>query len=593
MNTSVLLIPNHPAKAANALILARKLAVLAQEQGLRAEVAALADAAAGDFSRIVFVGQLPDQLGAFPAERVGVIGLNEAGENAAAALQRVLGETGISVGQSSSAASVAAPAAAVAATAAVAAAAAPSANRPLHFVAITACPTGVAHTFMAADALKQGAAKLGYTIDVETQGSVGAKSILTEESIARADYVILATDIEVDTARFAGKKVYRCATGFALKQTDKAFAEAVSSARQQGGSAAAANQDGAAKAKEKPSVYKHLLTGVSFMLPLVVAGGLLIAMSFIFGINAFEEKGSLAEVLMHTGKAAFGLMVPILAGYIAYSIADRPGLAPGLIGGALAVQLESGFLGGIVAGFLAGYLALALVKYMKLPTTLEALKPILIVPLLSSLVVGLIMFFVVGEPVAQLFKAMNEFLTSMGTANAVLLGVIIGAMMCVDLGGPINKAAYTFSVGLLTTQNYFPMAAAMAGGMVPAIGIAIATMLAKRKFNENEVSAGKASFVLGLCFISEGAIPFAARDPMRVIPCCIAGGALTGALVALFQNELHAPHGGIFVLLIPNAINKPLMYLLAIAAGSLLTGVLYAVLKRKDQSAAPAEAVAN
>ena len=591
MSTSVLLIPNHPAKAANALILSRKLAALAQEQGLHAEVAALADAAAGDFSRIVFVGQLPEQLGAFPAERVGVIGLNEASENAAASLQRVLSESGINVGQSSSAASVVAPAAAVAATAAVVAAAAPSANRPLHFVAITACPTGVAHTFMAADALKQGAAKLGYTIDVETQGSVGAKSILTEESIARADYVILATDIEVDTARFAGKKVYRCATGFALKQTDKAFAEAVSSARQQGAAAASTAGAGAAPAaKEKAGFYKHLLTGVSFMLPLVVAGGLLIAMSFIFGINAFEEKGSLAEVLMHTGKAAFGLMVPILAGYIAYSIADRPGLAPGLIGGALAVQLESGFLGGIVAGFLAGYLALALVKYIKLPTTMEALKPILIVPLLSSLVVGLIMFFVVGEPVAQLFKAMNEFLTSMGTANAVLLGVIIGAMMCVDLGGPINKAAYTFSVGLLTTQNYFPMAAAMAGGMVPAIGIAIATMLAKRKFNENEVSAGKASFVLGLCFISEGAIPFAARDPMRVIPCCIAGGALTGALVALFQNELHAPHGGIFVLLIPNAINKPLMYLLAIAAGSLLTGVLYAVLKRKEQSAAPAVA---
>ncbi|WP_373701022.1 PTS fructose transporter subunit IIC, partial [Neisseria dentiae] len=266
------------------------------------------------------------------------------------------------------------------------------------------------------------------------------------------------------------------------------------------------------------------------MLSLVVAGGLLIAMSFIFGINAFEEKGSLAAVLMETGKAAFGLMVPILAGYIAYSIADRPGLAPGLIGGALAVQLQSGFLGGIVAGFLAGYLALLLVKHIKLPVTMEALKPILIVPLISSLAVGLIMFYIVGEPVAQLFAAMNNFLTSMGTANAVLLGVIIGAMMCVDLGGPINKAAYTFSVGLLTTQNYFPMAAAMAGGMVPAIGIAIATMLAKRKFSESEVSAGKASFVLGLCFISEGAIPFAARDPMRVIPCCIAGGALTGAL---------------------------------------------------------------
>ncbi|MDO4247727.1 MAG: fructose-specific PTS transporter subunit EIIC [Neisseria sp.] len=580
MSTSVLFIPNHPAKAANALILARKLASLAQEKGLRAEVAALSDAAAGDFSRIVFVGQLPEQIGAFPADRIAVAGLQEVSENTAAALQRVLDESG-SAAQSSAAAPAAAPAAGATAVSA--------AGKPLHFVAITACPTGVAHTFMAADALKQGAAKLGYTIDVETQGSVGAKSILSEESIARADYVILATDIEVDTSRFAGKKVYRCPTGFALKQTDKAFAEAVANARIQGG-AAASGQTAAAPAKEKSGFYKHLLTGVSFMLPLVVAGGLLIAMSFIFGINAFEEKGSLAAVLMETGKAAFGLMVPILAGYIAYSIADRPGLAPGLIGGALAVQLQSGFLGGIVAGFLAGYLALLLVKHIKLPVTMEALKPILIVPLISSLAVGLIMFYIVGEPVAQLFAAMNNFLTSMGTANAVLLGVIIGAMMCVDLGGPINKAAYTFSVGLLTTQNYFPMAAAMAGGMVPAIGIAIATMLAKRKFTESEVSAGKASFVLGLCFISEGAIPFAARDPMRVIPCCIAGGALTGALVALFQNELHAPHGGIFVLLIPNAINKPIMYLLAIAAGSLLTGVLYAVLKRKDQAAAVAPA---
>ncbi len=578
MSTSVLFIPNHTAKAANALILARKLASLAQEKGLRAEVAALSDAAAGDFSRIVFVGQLPEQIGALPADRIAVVGLQEVSENAAAALQRVLNESG---GTAPSSAAVPAAALAAGATAAVSAA-----GKPLHFVAITACPTGVAHTFMAADALKQGAAKSGYTIDVETQGSVGAKSILSEESIARADYVILATDIEVDTSRFAGKKVYRCPTGFALKQTDKAFAEAVANARVQGGSAAASAGQAAAPAKEKSGFYKHLLTGVSFMLPLVVAGGLLIAMSFIFGINAFEEKGSLAAVLMETGKAAFGLMVPILAGYIAYSIADRPGLAPGLIGGALAVQLQSGFLGGIVAGFLAGYLALLLVKHIKLPVTMEALKPILIVPLISSLAVGLIMFYIVGEPVAQLFAAMNNFLTSMGTANAVLLGVIVGAMMCVDLGGPINKAAYTFSVGLLTTQNYFPMAAAMAGGMVPAIGIAIATMLAKRKFTESEVSAGKASFVLGLCFISEGAIPFAARDPMRVIPCCIAGGALTGALVALFQNELHAPHGGIFVLLIPNAINKPLMYLLAIAAGSLLTGVLYAVLKRKDQTAA-------
>ncbi|MCP1659229.1 fructose-specific PTS transporter subunit EIIC [Neisseria perflava] len=567
---SVLFIP-FPEKAANALVWAHKLAALAQNQGLSARVIQDDGVIPEEFDRVVFVGSRPADNAGYPEDKVSVVTLDEAAADAQAALQRAL------CGQ-------AADGAAGAASAAV------SDGRALHFVAITACPTGVAHTFMAADALKQGAAKLGYTIDVETQGSVGAKSILSPESIARADFVILATDIEVDASRFAGKKVYRCATGFALKQTDKAFAEAVSTAKLQGGAADTAAAAGAVKTKEKSGVYKHLLTGVSFMLPLVVAGGLLIALSFVFGINAFEDKGSLAAVLMSTGKAAFGLMVPVLAGYIAYSIADRPGLAPGLIGGFLAVELQSGFLGGIVAGFLAGYLALALVKYIKLPVTMEALKPILIVPLLSTLAVGLIMFYIVGEPVAQLFAAMNAFLSSMGTANAVLLGVIIGAMMCVDLGGPINKAAYTFSVGLLTTQSYFPMAAAMAAGMVPAIGIALATMFAKGKFSDNEVNAGKASFVLGLCFISEGAIPFAAKDPVRVIPSCIAGGALTGALVAVFQNELHAPHGGIFVLLIPNAINKPLMYLLAIAAGSLLTGVLYALLKRKDSEQAAAEA---
>lgn len=553
--TSVLLIP-HSDKAANALIAAYKLAAQAQAQGLRAEVAREGADTAG-FDRIVFVGTRPADA---PGQGI-VVSAAEAAADPAAALGRIVGaDTAADAGSDGG-------------------------GKALHFVAITACPTGVAHTFMAADALKQGAAKSGYTIDVETQGSVGAKNILSAESIARADYVILATDIEVDTSRFAGKKIYRCPTGFALKQTDKAFAETLANARLQ---STAGSSAAPAEAKEKSGVYKHLLTGVSFMLPLVVAGGLLIAISFIFGINAFEEKGSLAAVLMESGKAAFSLMVPVLAGYIAYSVADRPGLAPGLIGGFLAVQLQSGFLGGIVAGFLAGYLALGLVKYIKLPVTMEALKPILIVPLLSTLAVGLIMFYIVGTPVAQLFAAMNSFLSSMGTANAVLLGVIIGAMMCVDLGGPINKAAYTFSVGLLTTQSYFPMAAAMAAGMVPAIGIALATMLAKRKFDESEISAGKASFVLGLCFISEGAIPFAAKDPMRVIPCCIAGGALTGALVALFQNELRAPHGGIFVLLIPNAINKPLLYLSAIAAGSVLTGVLYAVLKRKSTSSGTA-----
>ncbi|USZ14855.1 fructose-specific PTS transporter subunit EIIC [Moraxella sp. FZFQ2102] len=455
-------------------------------------------------------------------------------------------------------------------------------DKPLHFVAITACPTGVAHTFMAADALKLGAERRGYSIDVETQGSVGAKNILTQDSIDRADFVILATDIEVNTDRFVGKKVYRCGTGVALKQTDKAFDDAISTAQllASAKSASADKTDGAST--QKAGVYKHLLTGVSYMLPMVVAGGLLIALSFVFGINAFEQEGSLAAALMGTGKAAFGLMVPLLSGYIAYSIADRPGLAAGLIGGALAGTLGAGFLGGIAAGFLAGYVSLFLAKQLKLPVTMEALKPILIIPLLSSLVVGLAMYYVIGAPVAYLLSQMEHFLANMGTANAVILGMILAGMMCVDLGGPINKAAYAFSVGLLTSESYFPMAAAMAGGMVPAIGIGIATILAAKKFTDNERNAGKVAMVLGACFISEGAIPFAAKDPVRVIPCCIAGGVLTGALVALFDITLVAPHGGVFVLLIPGAVNHALMYLVAIAAGSVLTGVAYALVKQKD-----------
>lgn len=456
-------------------------------------------------------------------------------------------------------------------------------DKPLHFVAITACPTGVAHTFMAADALKLGAERRGYTIDVETQGSVGAKNILSDDSISRADFVILATDIEVNTDRFVGKKVYRCGTGVALKQTDKAFDEAIATASLLSTSKTATSEK--ADSTQKAGVYKHLLTGVSYMLPMVVAGGLLIALSFVFGIKAFEVEGSLAAALMGTGKAAFGLMVPLLAGYIAYSIADRPGLAAGLVGGALAGTLGAGFLGGIAAGFLAGYVSLFLAKKLHLPVTLEALKPILIIPLFSTLIVGLAMYYVIGTPVAYVLTQMETFLANMGTANAVILGMILAGMMCVDLGGPINKAAYAFSVGLLTSESYFPMAAAMAGGMVPAIGIGLATIFAAKKFTDNERNAGKAAVVLGACFISEGAIPFAAKDPMRVIPCCIAGGVLTGALVALFNITLVAPHGGVFVLLIPGAVNHALMYLVAIAAGSLLTGVAYALIKQKDDAA--------
>lgn len=457
-------------------------------------------------------------------------------------------------------------------------------------VAVTACPTGVAHTFMAAEALQQAAGQKGYQLTVETQGSVGARNPLSAAAIADADVVLLAADIEVPTARFAGKRIYRCGTGIALKQAsailDKALAE---------GKVESAVDASTQPAKaEKAGVYKHLLTGVSFMLPMVVAGGLLIALSFVFGINAHQEPGTLPAALMQIGgEAAFKLMVPLLAGYIAWSIADRPGLAPGMIGGLLASTLGAGFIGGIVAGFLAGYSAKAIAHWVRLPSSLEALKPILIIPLLASLFTGLVMIYVVGQPVAAMLEGLTQFLDSMGTTNAILLGVLLGSMMCVDLGGPINKAAYAFSVGLLASSSYAPMAATMAAGMVPPIGLGLASFIARRKFAQSEREAGKAAFVLGLCFISEGAIPFAAKDPLRVIPASIAGGALTGALSMYFGCKLMAPHGGLFVMLIPNAINHALLYLLAIVAGSLVTAVVYALIKKGEPvelTVAPAKA---
>ncbi|MBD8188666.1 PTS fructose-like transporter subunit IIB [Pseudomonas viridiflava] len=457
--------------------------------------------------------------------------------------------------------------------------AAGSAGGQPRIVAITACPTGVAHTFMAAEAIQQAAKRLNYDLQVETQGSVGARNPLSPQAIADADVVLLAADIEVNTDRFVGKKIYRCGTGIALKQSDATLKKALAEGQVESDATAAKSP----ARQEKTGVYKHLLTGVSFMLPMVVAGGLLIALSFVFGITAFKEQGTLAAALMQIGgEAAFKLMVPLLAGYIAYSIADRPGLAPGMIGGLLASTLGAGFIGGIVAGFLAGYSAAAINRYARLPASVEALKPILIIPLLSSLFTGLVMIYVVGKPVAGMLEALTQFLDSMGTTNAILLGVVLGAMMCVDLGGPINKASYAFSVGLLASQSYAPMATAMAAGMVPPIGMGIATLLARRKFAQSEREAGKAAFVLGLCFISEGAIPFAAKDPLRVIPASVVGGALTGALSMYFGCKLMAPHGGLFVMLIPNAINHALLYLLAIAVGSVVTGVVYAVLKRPE-----------
>ncbi|OYD25224.1 PTS fructose-like transporter subunit IIB [Oceanimonas baumannii] len=450
-------------------------------------------------------------------------------------------------------------------------------GQPARLVAITACPTGVAHTFMSAEALIGAAKRLGHSIKVETQGSVGVQNTLTATDIREADCVIVAADIEVNLSRFNDKRLYRTGTGTALKHPRETIETALNEAAVWQDHSEQSGDSG----EQAPGPYQHLLTGVSFMLPMVVAGGLIIALSFMFGIEAFREEGTLAAALMKIGdNAAFALMIPVLSGYIAYSIADRPGIAPGMIGGMLASSLGAGFIGGIIAGFLAGYSAVLLARRLPMPKSLASLTPILLIPLLASLFTGLVMIYVVGEPVASIMTVMTGFLNNMGSANAVLLGVIIGAMMCFDMGGPVNKAAYAFSVGLLASQTYAPMAAAMAAGMVPALGMGIATVLARRKFSVSEQEAGKASFVLGLCFISEGAIPFAARDPLRVIPSCMAGGALTGALSMVFGAKLLAPHGGVFVLMIPGAVQQPGWYGLAIAAGALLTGLVYAVLKR-------------
>ena len=476
------------------------------------------------------------------------------------------------------------------APAAVATPAAPAqAGAQKRVVAVTACPTGVAHTFMAAEAIQAEATRRGWWVKVETRGSVGAGNAITPEEVAAADLVIVAADIEVDLAKFAGKPMYRTSTGLALKKTAQELDKAVAEAKPY--KAAAGGQSNSSEEEKKggAGAYRHLLTGVSYMLPMVVAGGLSIALSFAFGITAFKEQGTLAAALMQIGGgSAFALMVPVLAGFIAFSIADRPGLTPGLIGGMIATSINAGFLGGIIAGFIAGYAAKLISGKVKLPQSMEALKPILIIPLFASLITGLLMIYVVGKPVAGIMNGLTHWLANMGTANAVLLGAILGGMMCTDMGGPVNKVAYAFGVGLLSSQTYAPMAAIMAAGMVPPLAMGLATLVARRKFNKGQQEGGKAALVLGLCFISEGAIPFAARDPMRVLPCCIVGGATTGAISMAVGAKLMAPHGGLFVLLIPGAISPVVGYLVAIVVGTAIAGLSYAVLKRPEEQLAKA-----
>ncbi|OES44257.1 PTS fructose transporter subunit IIABC [Domibacillus iocasae] len=455
-------------------------------------------------------------------------------------------------------------------------------------LAVTACPTGIAHTYMAADSLKAKAKEKGINFKVETNGSSGVKNALTADEIANATAIIVAADKQVEMERFKGKHVIQVPVAQGIRNPDGLLDRAVKQDapvfQGSGGSAPSSSDSGSAG----NAFYKHLMSGVSAMLPLVVGGGILIAISFFFGINAVNPDdpsfNPFAKALMDIGGgSAFALMIPILAGFIAMSIADRPGLAPGLVGGMLAASGGSGFLGGLIAGFLAGYAVVGLKKlFAGLPQALDGIKPVLLYPLFGIFITGMAMIYVVNGPVSALNQWLVDVLGGMGTSNLVLLGIILGGMMAVDMGGPVNKAAFTFGIAMIDAGNFAPHAAVMAGGMVPPLGIALATTFFKNRFTAQERDAGKTNYIMGASFITEGAIPFAAKDPARVIPAAIAGSAVAGALTMIFGVKLPAPHGGIFVF--PVVQGNPLLYLLAVLIGAAVTAVLLAILKKPLKS---------
>nr|WP_319214839.1 fructose-specific PTS transporter subunit EIIC [uncultured Trichococcus sp.] len=452
-------------------------------------------------------------------------------------------------------------------------------------IAVTACPTGIAHTYMAEDSLKQMAEKMGVDIRVETNGSDGVKNPLTADEIRRADGVIVAADKKVEMARFNGKHVLQRPVSDGINKAEELITKAM---RQE---APILNVEGdtfsASESDEKQSiigkVYKDLMNGISHMLPFVVGGGILIAISFLFE-TSFGADSELFISFMAIGGAAFSFLIPILAGYIAQSIADRPGLLPGMAGGYLAVQANAGFLGGLIAGFMAGYIMVYLKKAFKgLPRTLDGMKTILLYPVFGLLITGLLMYFLVGPVFSTINTAMITFLENLGTGNAVLLGAVLGGMMAIDMGGPFNKAAYAFSIGVFTdTQDGSLMAAVMAGGMIPPLAIGIATLLFKNKFTDIEQKSGLSNILLGLSFITEGAIPFAAADPMRVIGSSIVGSAIAGGLTQLWAVSIPAPHGGLFVITLAN---RPLMFLLALLIGTAVSALMLGFWKQDKTQA--------
>ena len=462
-------------------------------------------------------------------------------------------------------------------------------------VAVTACPTGIAHTYMAAEAIEKKAKELGYQVKVETRGSAGAKNVLTDDEIAKATGVIVACDTNVPTDRFDGKKVIECQVSDGINKTEelvKRIAAGDAPVFKASGKKEASHSSIGGKESIGHQIYKHLMNGVSHMLPFVVGGGILIAIAFLIDgfsvdLNSLpaDQRANFgtitqgAALFKGIGGTAFGFMLPILAGFIAMSIADRPGLAVGFVGGSIAANGTSGFLGALVAGFVAGYIVNLLKKiFSKLPESLDGVKPVLLYPLLGIFLIGVIMQFVVEPPIGALNTAINNGLNGLNGASAVVLGVLLGGMMAIDMGGPVNKAAYVFGTASIAAGNYNIMAAVMIGGMVPPLAIALATIFFKNKFTAEERKAGPTNFIMGLSFITEGAIPFAASDPLHVLPACAVGSAVAGGLSMAFGCTLMASHGGIFV--VPT-IGNPLMYLVALVIGSFIACGLLGLLKKK------------
>lgn len=456
-------------------------------------------------------------------------------------------------------------------------------------LAVTACPTGIAHTYMAAESLEEKAKEMGISIKVETDGSGGAKNVLTTKEIEEAECIIIAADKKVEMSRFNGKRVIQTKVANGIHKAEDLINKAIS------GDAPIYNHSGSKNSEEQFSgekesigrqIYKHLMNGVSHMLPFVIGGGILIALAFLFDDYSidpsnFGKNTPFAAFLKTVGDTAFGFMLPILAGYIAMSIGDRPALAVGFVGGILANSGGSGFLGALFAGFIAGYLVVGLKKlFDKLPNSLEGLKPVLLYPLFGILLIGAIITFIINPPVASLNTGITNLLNNMGESSKILLGAILGGMMAFDMGGPLNKAAYVFGTASLASGQFEFMAAVMVGGMVPPLAIALCTTFFKKKFTQKERQSAVTNYVMGLSFITEGAIPFAAADPLRVIPACVVGSATAGALSMAFGCALRAPHGGIFVLPV---ITNPLGYFIALLAGSVLGMIVLALLKKDKE----------